>query len=182
MKGDRVFHVEDVTSVECFETRVWSSRGHLFALVLSCYFAVLSAKKQSRAVGGEPIVPVIAGCAFARGYDLLWFKRQLPAGWSFAERVFEVRRESWANAFGEGLACGEFSLPCEDKSGLVIEDYADVLDDEAADFFRMTGGELVGVDAAEGVAQKNGVVQVKVIEEGFEVLQVVGASVACGMV
>jgi hypothetical protein len=182
VEGYRIFHVEDVAAIECFETRVWPSRGHLLALVLRCHFAVLSAKKESRAVGGEPVVPVIAGGASARGYDLTWFEGELPAGRSFAEGVFEVGCESRANAFGEGFACWELSLPCEDEGGLVVEDYADVLDDEAADFFRMTGGELVSVDAAEGVAQKDGVVQVEVIEEGFEILQVVGAGVGCGVV
>ena len=120
--------------------------------------------------------------AFAGGYDLSWFKGEFPAGRGFAEGVFEVWCESRADAFGEGLACRELSLPGEDECGLVGDDYADVFDDEAADLLRMAGGELVGVDAAEGVAEKYGVVQVEVIEEGFEVVQVVGAGVACGVV
>src|SRR5277367_4606746 len=106
-----MFHMKDVPAIECFEARVWPPRSHLLALVLSCYFAVLSAKEQSRAVGGEPIVPVIAGGASARGYDLLWLKGQLPTGGSFTEGVFEVRSKSRADMFCEGFACRELSLP-----------------------------------------------------------------------
>jgi hypothetical protein len=182
VEGYRIFHMKNVAAIECFETRVWPSRSHLLALVLSCHSAVLSSKEQSWAVGGEPVVPVIAGGAFSRGYDLPWFKRQLPAGGGFAEGVFEIWRESRADTFCESLACREFSFPCEDERRLVVQDYADVLDDEAADFLRMTSGELVGVDTAEGVAQKDGIVQVEMVEEGFEVEEVIGAGVARGVV
>jgi hypothetical protein len=127
-------------------------------------------------------VPVIAVGAFARGYDLFWLKGELPAGGSFAEGVLEVGRESRADALGESLACGEHSFPGEYEGRLVADDHAEVFDDEASDHLRMPRGELIGVDAAERVAEKNCVVQVQVIEEGFEVEEVVGAGVARGVV
>jgi hypothetical protein len=181
-EGGGRFEVEDVAAIQGDEARVWPSRGHLFALVLSSDSTVAAAKEKGRAVGCEPIAPMVAADTSARVNDLFWFKGELPAGGCFAEGVFEVGRESRANAVGECFACWELTFPCEYEFWFVCDDDADVFDDEPANFLWMPRGKLVGVDAAEGVAEDYGVVEVKVIEEGFQIVEIIISGVAKGVV
>ena len=72
---------------------------------------------------------------------------------------------------------GKGAGPVKDKTDVVRDRGADVFDDERSDLFGMECGELEGVDAAQGVAEKDGAGKVKVRKEGFKVGEVVGSGV-----
>jgi len=78
----------------------------------------------------------------------------------------------------EGAAAGEHLK----EDGAERENIGAMVGVEAPDLLGVPGGELVGVDAAERVAEENDVAQAQVPQEGLDVASVVAACVARGVI
>ena len=162
-------HVEDVAAFESEEGCVGAAESHLLEVFGGGDAALCATDEEGGAGGGEEVLPVIAAEGVLGSYHFTRVEGEGPTVGSLAEGIREVGGEALADFGDEVVEGGRDAGPGKDGT--------DVFEDKCGDLFWMAGGELEGVDAAEGTAEQHGLRKVEMGKECFEVADVVGALV-----